>query len=176
MDYYVGEIRLLAFSKYAPENFLPCDGRELQVTEYELLHAVIGTTYGGRGEATFCVPDLRGRSPVHVGTAKGAAPLALGQSVGSEAVKLSVANLPSHTHAVSVSKRKATSIMPGAQTVQGDVSPNYLYCAVSQAGTVQALAPESVSPSPGNGEAHSNIQPSLGLQYVICVNGLYPDF
>lgn len=175
-DYYTGEIRLFAFA-YAPEDFLPCDGRLLPVSQYQALYALIGTTYGGDGRTTFGIPDLRGRSPVAVGKPTDSPnTYVLGQAVGVETVTLTEAQMPAHTHTVSVATGPANTMVPSQTVVQSTVpSGDFFYCDANQAGNDQVLAGQTVSVSGGNGWAHENRQPSIALEYAICVNGLYPS-
>jgi microcystin-dependent protein len=174
-DYYVGEIRLFCFD-YAPQDFMPCNGQSLSISQYQALYTVIGTIYGGNGQTTFNLPDLRGRSPVAMGQLTGGATYQLGVQVGAETVTLSDAQMPTHAHTVSVATTTATQTSPGPAVVQGAVaSSNVFYCNATQAGTTAALAGGSVE-SAGAGQPHANLQPTVALQYAICVNGLYPNF
>jgi len=175
-DYYIGEIRLFSFA-YAPADFLPCDGRLLALSQYQALYALIGTTYGGDGRTSFGLPDLRGRSPVAVGKPTDSPnTYVLGHAVGSETVTVTEAQIPPHTHTVSMATGPATTTVPSQSVVQSTVpTGNVLYCNVSQPGTEQALALQTVSVSGGSGVPHANMQPSIVLGYAICVNGLYPS-
>ncbi|WP_422057573.1 phage tail protein [Sphingomonas sp.] len=175
-EYYVGEIRLFAFNRYAPANFLPCDGRSLRVSDYQVLFTLIGTTYGGDGVTTFNLPDLRGRSPVHLGQLTGGSTYALGTKAGVEQVQLTSATVPAHFHTVCATKGSASSLTPGATVAPGDVGANFYYCTESQPGTVFQTNVETVSIDGGDNQPHPNIQPSLVLAYAIAFQGLYPDF
>lgn len=175
-DCFVGEIRLFAFDQYAPENFLPCDGRSLPISQYQVLYTLIGTTYGGDGVNTFNLPDLRTRAPVHYGQMAGGSAYTLGQQAGVAQVQLTSATVPGHSHIVSVTKAPATSTIPSGATAPGDVGNNYYYCNQAQAGAAVQTAPQTVAVAGGGNQAHPNIQPSLVLAYAIAVNGLYPDF
>jgi microcystin-dependent protein len=177
-DFYLGEIRLLAFGAFTPVNFLPCNGQLVKIAEYQALYSLIGTTYGGDAVNTFGLPDLRGRSPVAIGTPpKSTNNYALGVAVGKETVAVTVAQTPPHVHTVSVATGPATTTIPGPSVVQSAVPPgSFFYCNANQAGTNQTLAVQTVGYSAGNQAPHSNMQPSIVLQYAICVNGLYPQF
>lgn len=175
-EYYVGEIRLFAFNQYAPAGFLPCDGRSLRVSEYQMLYSLIGTTYGGDGTSTFKLPDLRGHSPVHYGQLQGGSNYVLGQGVGVETVILTEAMVPPHTHIVSVTKSAATTMIPGGTTAPANVGSNFYYCNETQAGVVMQTTPNTVVIDGGGNQPHFNIQPSIILAYAIATNGLYPDF
>lgn len=175
-QYYVGEIRLFAFNQYAPANFLPCDGRSLRVSDYQMLFALIGTTYGGDGVNTFNLPDLRGRTPVQHGTMPGGSAYALGTKAGEDQVQLKSTTVPPHSHTVSATTAKASAMTPGANLAPGDVNGNYYYCNETQPGTVQQTNAETVMVDGGGNQPHPNIQPSLVLSYAIAVEGLYPDY
>ncbi len=175
-EFYVGEIRLFAFNQYAPANFLPCDGRTLNVADYQVLFSVIGTTYGGNGTTNFKLPDLRGRSPVNFGQLTGGANYPIGQPVGAETVTLTSAMVPPHNHIISVTKADATALIPAADNAPGNVGSNFDYCNEAQAGSVFQTAIQTVAVDGGGNQPHLNIQPSLVLSYAIAVNGLYPDF
>ena len=168
---YVGEIRLFG-GNFAPAGWAFCDGRLLPISENETLFQLIGTTYGGDGQSTFALPDLRGRVPVHQGTGAGATYL-MAQTGGVESVTLTTAQMPVHTHPM-----QATS--SGQQA-----SPQGAYFAVvssSQAGanaygaapTDTPLVPTSVSSAGGN-QPHENMQPTLFVNYIISYFGVFPS-
>ena len=176
-DYYLGELRLFAFNQFVTVDFLPCDGRLISVSQYQALYSLIGTTYGGDGVNTFGLPDLRGRSPVMAGQAAVShTTYNLGQAVGVETVSVAESQMPAHTHTVSVATVPATGMSPGPGVVQATV-PNgdLLYCTATQAGTDLTFAGNTVIANYG-GQPHANMQPTLVLQYAICVNGTYPQF
>src|ERR1700755_2625426 len=97
MESYVGEIRLFPYN-FAPRGWLDCNGQLLSIAENETLFVLLGTTYGGDGVNTFALPDLRGRIPLHNGTASSGSNYILGQIAGSEAVTLTSAQIPAHVH------------------------------------------------------------------------------
>src|SRR6516162_1715155 len=105
-DQYVSEIRLVSFT-FAPQLWAPCDGRLLSVSQYPQLFSVIGTTYGGDGQTTFAVPDLRGRAPMHVGNGH-----SLAEQGGEAEHTLTVAELPTHTHQAYATSATATDTTP----------------------------------------------------------------
>ncbi len=175
-DFYVGEIRLFAFNQYAPANFLPCDGRPLLISDYQVLYSLIGTTYGGDGVTTFNLPDLRTRTPVHYGQLPGGSTYTLGQQAGVAQVTLTSATVPSHSHTVSVTKAPAVTTIPSGATAPANVGSNFFYCNQTQAGVAVQTASDTVAVDGGSNQPHPNIQPSLVLAYAIAVNGLYPDF
>lgn len=178
-DYFIGEIRLLGFNNRIPANFVACMGQTMNIAGNEALYAVIGTTYGGNGVTTFNLPDLRGRVPIAVGQGPSLSNnYVVGQQAGVEKVALGVSNVPAHNHAVSVSNAAATSITPGPGMVQANVgSANVFYCNQTQDGAQQTFALDTISVSTNSvpaPQAHDNVQPTMGLVYVICTNGLFP--
>lgn len=180
MDSYLGEIRLCAFP-VVPRGWLPCDGRLLNVNINQVLFALLGTQYGGDGRVTFGLPDLRGRVAMHPlpGTYN------QGVSGGTETVALNAQQVPSHTHEFRATTNDATQalagtgkdrlfaksviVQPGAPTVDGT--------ALYGPATAQTLTAESPEASSATSDAtgHNNMQSSLVLNYIICVQGgLYP--
>ncbi|KQR25662.1 phage tail protein [Deinococcus sp. Leaf326] len=165
---YIGEIRMFG-GNFAPEGWQFCDGRLLSISEYETLFTLLGTTYGGDGQNTFAVPDLRGRWPVHQGTLSGA-PMLLGQSGGSESVTLLAQQIPAHTHAFKATASPATtkSAVGGtlAQTtglsLYLDDTPNV------------SLSPNTLSPA-GGSQPHENRSPYLAVNFIISLYGIYPS-
>lgn len=160
---YVGEIRLFA-GNFAPLGWELCDGRLLPISENETLFQLIGTTYGGDGESTFALPDLRGRLPVHHGNG-----LVLAEQFGVEEVTLNVTQVPAHAHTVLVSGQPAMTSSPvGATFAQGE-DPLY---AVPPAVSPTALM--TTLPMGGN-QPHENRQPYLGLTHIISLFGIFPS-
>lgn len=161
---YVGEIRLVPFT-FAPQNWLTCDGSSVPVDTYPELFQLVGTTYGGDGQRTFNVPDLRGRIPQHVGAsgeATGGQTRLLGQLGGSEAVRLTSAQMPGHGHGLAVAGARSTRRPAGALRAVG--------------GAYGAVARDSGSTAPtGAGEPHNNVPPSLVLRWIICAYGVFPS-
>lgn len=170
---FVGEIRMFG-GTFAPAGWALCDGRTLAISEYETLFTLIGTIYGGDGQSTFNVPDLRGRVPLHFGTAQTGTTYVQGQLAGTEAVTLTNNQMPAHTH-------------PMRATSSGQVaSPQGAYYAVAtstQGGVVTygtppittALAPGSVVAPVGGSQPHTNVQPTLFVNYIISLFGIFPS-
>ncbi len=161
---YIGEIRIFA-GNFAPSGWAFCDGQLVAIQEYETLFNLIGTTYGGDGQQTFALPDLRGRVPIHQGGQN-----VIGQLGGSETVTLNSQQLPIHTHPLNASSNLADQNGPGgnvlAQLTQGE-----LYFAA--AGTAH-LSSASIA-SQGGDQSHSNLQPYLCLNFIISLFGIYPS-
>jgi microcystin-dependent protein len=163
---YVGEIRMFA-GNFPPQGWLFCDGSLQAISEYDTLFTLIGTTYGGDGQSTFALPDLRGRMPVHQGNG-----MAVGQSAGVETVTLTVQQMPLHTHAMLASTGQATDVAP-ANLIPA--SPPL--ATVLPYGTDNPLGPiaaNSVTPV-GASQPHDNMHPFLGINFIISLFGLYPS-
>jgi microcystin-dependent protein len=165
-DPYVGEIRLFC-GNFAPRDWALCDGRLLAISNYDALFSVIGTTYGGDGQTTFAVPDLRGRVPVHQGQS-----YPLGQAAGAEHVTLTVGQLPPHNHPLVGSSDNATTTSPGGN-VPG-TSAEVTVFPYGNDNPPTTLSPQSVWPS-GGGEPHDNLQPYLCINFIMSLFGVFPS-
>jgi microcystin-dependent protein len=161
---YVGEIRIFA-GNFAPAGWMFCDGQLLPISENEVLFQLIGTTYGGDGESTFALPDLRGRLPLHQGSSH-----ILAQTGGVESVTLTTSQIPNHTHPFLASTANGTQIAP-ANEVLGSLQGVKIYRA--GAATI-TMDPQSVTPAGGN-QPHSNFQPYICLDFIISLFGLFPS-
>ena len=174
----MASIRLFA-GNFAPKSYMFCDGSLLSISQNSALFSLLGTTYGGDGMTTFALPDLRGRVPIGQGAGPGLSSYVLGQSSGSANVTLTSDNMPSHTHMVGVSTTNgnlntvgsnipaAPNRITGRDTVNTQMYSN----------GVAATAPMNPSTigSAGGSQTHNNVQPSLAVNYVICVYGIYPS-
>jgi microcystin-dependent protein len=161
---YVGEIRMFA-GNFAPAGWLFCAGQLLPISENETLFQLIGTTYGGDGESTFSLPDLRGRIPIHQGNG-----FILAETGGAEEITLTVNQIPAHSHALLASTSLATQSSP-ANTVLAQSTAADLY--IEDTPTA-ALAPIAVGPL-GGSQPHTNLQPFLCVNYIISLFGLFPS-
>lgn len=175
MDPFVGEIRMFA-GAIEPINWHFCDGTALSTQQYPALYSLIGTTYGGSG-TSFNLPDFRGRLPVGQGQGAGLANRTIGQSGGASTVALTTANLPVHSHAFNVSTTAATTpTIASGVGLAAPVSPVVRYAppTATPAPSPVSLADAAIAPATGGGQAHDNIMPYLTINFIICVNGLYP--
>ncbi len=160
---YVGEIRMFG-GNFAPAGWQYCDGSLLAIADYDTLFNLIGTTYGGDGQNTFAVPDLRGRLPVHQGSG-----FVIGQLSGQELVTLTTNNTPSHTHALMASNDIPALSNPG-NNVTGQAAAK-----IYRVGNpTTPLSPSSVS-SVGGSQPHDNMQPFLCVSFIISLFGIFPS-
>jgi microcystin-dependent protein len=164
---YVGEIRLFA-GNFAPVGWMFCHGQLLSIPENEVLFVLIGTIYGGDGQNTFALPDLRGRVPVHQGQGPGLSPRVLGEVGGTETVTLTPNQAPVHTHALHASPAAATGTAPGGALLATTSVPSY-----DPAPGSTAMAAIAVGSAGGN-QPHENMAPTLAVNYIISLFGIYP--
>jgi microcystin-dependent protein len=164
---YIGTVMLFC-GNFAPLGWEFCNGQLLPIAQFDVLFTLIGTTYGGDGQTTFALPDLRGRVPLHMGQGSGLSNYAIGQSSGVENVALTTNQLPAHTHALG-SSAIASSSSPATNasaTASKSVYTAALGAAAMAAGTVGSV---------GTGGAHSNTQPYLTINFVIATEGIFPS-
>ena len=163
---YVGEIRMFA-GNFEPAGWMFCSGQLLPISEYETLFNLIGTTYGGDGQSTFQLPDLRGRVPLHFGNG-----FTLAETGGVETVTLTVSQIPAHNHVAVATNNLATVTSP-----QGKVPAAASVVNVDAYGTdqpVQAVSPSSISFT-GGSQPHDNFQPYLCVDFIISLFGIFPS-
>jgi microcystin-dependent protein len=160
---YVGEIRMFG-GNFAPAGWAFCQGQPLPISENETLFQLIGTTYGGDGESTFNLPDLRGRLPVHQGNG-----FILAQTGGAEQVTLTVNQIPSHTHPLVASSDQANTINPGGNVIGTPLTATPFYADAPNTN----LAPQSIAPV-GGSQPHTNFQPYLCVDFIISLFGIFP--
>jgi microcystin-dependent protein len=161
---YVGEIRMFA-GNFAPAGWMFCEGQLLPISEYETLFNLIGTTYGGDGESTFALPDLRGRVPMHFGNG-----FTLAETAGVETVTLTVSQMAAHSHPLLATSSVAT---------QQNVSPNLfaeatLFSPYINAAPTAQMAPQTVGTT-GGSQPHENLQPYLCVDFIISLFGIFPS-
>lgn len=162
---YIGEIRMFAGS-FAPNGWAFCAGQLLPISENDTLFNLIGTTYGGDGQETFALPDLRGRLPVHQGNS-----FTIGEQGGVEEVTLTTNQIPVHSHPLVGSGDLASSPDPvGAVTAQSRTAGVDLYL---EDNPNTNLAANSIGPT-GGSQPHSNFQPYLCVSFIISLYGIYP--
>jgi microcystin-dependent protein len=163
---FIGELRLFPYN-FAPRGWAFCNGQLIAISQNTALFSLLGTTYGGNGQTTFALPDLRGRVPVSAGQGPGLSSYSLGQTGGTETVTLLQTQMPAHNHQVAVSNGGATASRPAGNYLAAGGS----YTTPSDGNT---LAPTAVTPSGGN-QPHENTQPYLTLNWCIALEGIFPS-
>ncbi len=169
---FLAEVKIVGFN-FAPRGWAFCDGQILPISQNQSLFSLLGTTYGGDGRVTFALPDLRGRTPVHVGS-NGGHTAGLGEKSGEETHSLSVTEIPGHGHgAQATDESAATANASGALLAKtgGGRFPLIPYAALT---APVAQAPASVG-NTGSGQGHPNMQPYLALNFCIALQGLFPS-
>ncbi len=165
---YVGEIRLFA-GNFAPAGWMFCEGQLLAISEYDVVFALIGTTYGGDGQITFALPDLRGRIPVHQG-ASSQGTFIIGQLSGSESVTLATQQLPQHTHTLVASSHPGQVADPTSAYIAADRD----FAAFDGSLPTVAMGSGAVSQT-GGSQPHENMPPFLCLSFIISLFGIFPS-
>ncbi|MEO8275578.1 MAG: tail fiber protein [Thermoanaerobaculia bacterium] len=161
---YVGEVRMFA-GNFAPAGWMFCEGQLLPISEYETLFNLIGTTYGGDGQSTFALPDVRGRIPIHQGNS-----FILAETGGAEETTLSVNQLPAHSHPFLASSGPATASTPIGNLVAESATISIYIQDVSNSN----FSPSAIT-SVGGSQPHSNFQPYLCVDFIISLFGIFPS-
>ncbi|MDN2670832.1 tail fiber protein [Janthinobacterium sp. SUN026] len=173
-DVFVGQIMMAGFA-FAPRGFAACNGQLLPVQQNAALFALLGTQFGGNGQSTFGLPDLRGRTPFGSGASVDGSwqpsPLTQGTPAGSEAVTLLVSQLPAHNHAASALTTAGTLKNPAGALYAGSGAES-IYVAAT--GPQVALAQQTLATTGGNGP-HNNLQPFRVINFNIALSGVYPS-
>jgi microcystin-dependent protein len=159
---FVGEIRLMSFN-FAPKGWAMCNGQSLPINQNQALFSLLGTMYGGNGQTTFALPDLRGRVPIHFGNGH-----TQGQIGGEQAHTLTIGEMPTHTHTAFAS--------PGNGNTNFG-SNNVLAAALNTYGAPEdpvALTPTTIT-NAGGSQPHQNMQPYLALNFCIVLSGIFPS-
>ena len=170
MDPFVGEIRLFSWN-WAPRGWLPCDGRELNIQQNVALYSLLSTTYGGNGTTTFCLPDLRVRTPIGFDPAHPPVPTSKRQD-GSATKTLPVAVIPAHSHQARASTEAATATAPAGGIPA--ISPKKVYHAAPVAPAKPVALRSDTVGFAGSGQPMDNTQPSIGSAFFIAPTGNYP--
>ncbi len=161
---FLSEIRLMSFV-FAPKGWALCNGQLLPINQNQALFSLLGTTFGGDGRVNFALPDLRGRTPIHVGSSH-----TLGERGGEQAHTVSIAEIPSHTHVA-----RAAAVAGDAPTPTGNLlgaspgNPRF-----RPATNLAAMAPGTVA-NVGGSQAHLNMQPFLTISFCIALQGIFPS-
>ena len=160
---FLSEVRIMSFV-FAPRGWALCNGQLLPINQNQGLFSLLGTTFGGDGRVNFALPDLRSRTPIHVGSGH-----TLGEKGGEPAHTLSIAELPEHTHVLSGSSTDGNNALPGGNLLAK--SPQQFY---GPAANLVALNPGTVT-NVGGSQAHLNMQPFLTLSFCIALQGIFPS-
>jgi microcystin-dependent protein len=160
---FLSEIRIMSFG-FAPKGWALCDGQLLPINQNQALFSLLGTTYGGDGRVNFGLPNLQGRTPIHMGSGH-----TLGERAGEQAHTLSISELPTHVHSVSASSSATGgNANPNGRFLGGG---NNVYHAPA---SLTSMTPQTVA-STGGSQAHLNMQPFLVLNFSIALQGIFPS-
>lgn len=199
MEGTLAEVRIFA-GNFSPRNWAFCQGQLLNLSANQALFALLGTTYGGDGRATFGLPDLRSRTVIGKGTGAGLSAYTLGQKVGVERVTLTIGQIPAHTHQAVVTQTSGLpnatffaspdlgSQVDGSDAYVSEDGTGQVACYTNNGSALTPLSPKSVEvtnlniPAPtvsllnvGGGNSHNNIMPTIALNYIICLQGFFPS-
>lgn len=155
---------------FAPAGWFFCEGQLIPISENETLFNIIGTTYGGDGQSTFALPDLRGRLPVHQGSGPGLSTRVIGETGGTEEVTLTTAQIPAHTHPLLSNNAVANSPNPGNNLLGLSTQVSMFFDDIPS----RSLNAASVS-SVGGSQPHFNLQPYLCVSFIISAFGIFPS-
>ena len=166
---YLGSVSLVPYN-FAPQGSALCNGQLMAISQNDALFALIGTIYGGDGQSTFALPDLRGRVVIHQGTNRSTgSTFVIGQTGGEETVTLSVNQIPAHTHTAIASSSTSNTVSPlGAYW-----APRARTLLFSGATNLTPMAPGAIAQT-GGSQPHDNMKPYLTLNYVIWLEGIFP--
>ncbi len=159
---FLSEIRIMSFV-FAPKGWALANGQLLPINQNQALFSLLGTTFGGDGRVNFALPDLRGRTPIHVGSGH-----TLGEKGGEQAHTISIAELPTHTHVFNASQANATVPVPTGNVFG---TSNNMYAAATN---LTSITPATIT-NTGGSQAHLNMQPFLTLSFCIALQGIFPS-
>jgi len=160
----MGEVKMISWN-FAPKGWAFCSGQQLPINQNQALFSILGTTYGGNGQTTFALPDMRGRVPIHVGPQS-----TLGQRGGEYAHTLTQSELPQHFHPLMGSTNLNDFVAPSTTTMSG-LGAVSIY---APAANLTTLLPATIS-SVGGSQPHQNMQPFLAINYIIALQGIFPS-
>jgi len=174
MEGYIAEIRLFA-GNFAPRGWAFCQGQILSINSNTALFSLLGTTYGGNGQTTFALPDLRGRTAVGPGQGPGLPAVNLGEVSGEPTHSLIITEMPAHNHQAQAQGNSSAgdSSSPNGNTWATSTTRDNIYINAAPNGP---MAANTVTIGiAGNSQPHNNMQPYLGMNYIICMEGIYPS-
>jgi microcystin-dependent protein len=167
---FIGQLILVAFN-FAPRGFAMCNGQLLSISQNTALFALIGTFYGGNGVSTFQLPNLQGRVPIHQGALAGGSVYDIGETLGVESVTLTVGEMPAHSHSVNASANKGNKASPIGSYPASDAAG----VTAEYNGTPTGVMNAGMIATVGGSQPHENRQPSLVLNWVIALEGIFPS-
>jgi microcystin-dependent protein len=176
VEEYLGAVKLFA-GNFAIRGFAFCAGQTMSIQQNTALFSILGTTYGGNGVQSFQLPDLRSRLPIGQGNGQGLTPRVVGENGGVENVTLTSNNVPPHNHVFNASTTATTTGAAGPAVMPGALksADGTYYTATGQAGlSLVALNPGALA-AQGGSQQHNNIQPSMGINYIIALQGIFPS-
>jgi microcystin-dependent protein len=165
---FLAEVRIVGFN-FAPRGWAFCDGQILPINQNQSLYSLLGTTYGGDGRTSFALPDMRGRTPIHVGRSNGGDDHQQGQKGGEETHTLSAAEMPNHDHVA-----KATSTVGNTPIAAGDLLADSPVQPYANPGNLVSIRSGTIA-NVGGGQAHETMQPYLAVNFCIALRGLFPS-
>lgn len=193
MDGYMGEIRMFG-GNYAPRDWALCDGRLLDIESHSALFSIIGTIYGGDGRTNFALPNLKGRTAIGAGTGQGLTTRILGQMMGFETELLTQQEMPTHSHTadLDLASMDISATLKGNTGTATTTNPTDGAFGTARSNTYNTASPDTpmhtgsietqvsgagsvTVHNAGNSHAHNNMQPSQVVNYIICINGMYPS-
>jgi len=160
---FLSEIRIMSFN-FAPKGWAMCNGQFMPINQNQALFSLLGTTFGGNGQTTFALPDLKTRTPIHVGSGH-----TLGEKGGEQAHTLTLSEMPAHTHVLSGTSTAGNAILPTGNLLARSVTQIYI-----APQNLVAMNPATIS-NVGGSQAHTNMQPYLTLNFCIALQGIFPS-
>lgn len=176
MEPYLAQIIMFG-GNFAPRGWAFCNGQLLAISQYSAVFSLIGTYYGGDGRTTFGLPDLRGRAPISSGTGPGLTPHQIGSRGGTETNTLTIANLPTHNHAVALQAETAagTTANPSNALLAISTNQDRIYSPPDPADQIP-MHPDSIAQqNVGGGQQVNNMMPYQVVNYIICLQGIFPS-
>jgi microcystin-dependent protein len=172
---YIGQITMFA-GNFAPRGWAFCAGQILSISQNTALFSILGTTYGGNGQTTFGLPDLRGRAPIGPGQGPGLPNVSLGEQSGSTTHTMIVTEMPAHNHLIRGNANNANDSLPASAFPSAAIIPTDSNKSVSSYNTAtdnSTMNPNAITAT-GGSQPFSIMQPYLGMNFIICLEGLFP--
>ena len=164
---FLSEIKIVSFN-FPPKGWALCNGQFLPINQNQALFALLGTTFGGNGQTTFALPNLRGRVPIHFSTSRN-----IGEAAGSTSVTINIQQLPTHAHVFNATTAQATDQTNGANPQRMLAQSNFSF-GWTPPSQLEAFAPNAIS-SIGGSQPHNNMMPYLVLNFIIALQGIFPS-